>query len=116
MERSEKRRSSGQIALGLCDSRLCHEGIHVVWCDIENLVKLPQCFGKTTKADIGKRVLGEQVNIARVEPLGFVEIRLRSGPIGLASARHRRAIPESGCYWAGADVLAQSNAPQCRNP
>src|SRR6476646_10526452 len=25
-------------------------------------------------------------------------------------------MQESGCYWAEADVLAQSNAPQCRNP
>ena len=61
-------------------------------------------------------MLGEQVNVARVEPLGFVEVTTRSGPTGLASARHKPAIQESGCYWAGADVLAQSNAPRCRNP
>ena len=49
------------------------QGIHVVRRNIENLIKLPQRFGETTKEKIGKRVLGEQVNIARVEPLGLVE-------------------------------------------
>src|SRR5205809_3961263 len=33
--------------------------------------------------NIGNRVLGEQVKVARVEPLGFVEIRL--APVPLAS-------------------------------
>ena len=116
MEGSEQCSRTRQIALGLCDTRLKRESIHVVRCNIENLIKLSQRFGETTKVDIGKRVLGEQVNIARVEPLGFVEVGSRSGPTGLASARHRPAIPESGCYWAGTDVLAQSNAPPSRNP
>ena len=49
MERSEERRSTRQIALGLCDSRLEREGIHVVRRDIENLIKLSQRFGETTK-------------------------------------------------------------------
>ena len=86
MERSEERSSPRQIALGLCDSRLHRERIHVVRYDIENLIKLPQRFGEATKEDIGKRVLGEYVNVARVKPLGFVEVGLRSGPTGLASA------------------------------
>ena len=55
----------------------------VVRRDIENLIKLSQRFGETTKIDIGKRVLGEQGNVARVEPLGFVEVRL--APVPLAS-------------------------------
>src|SRR5258707_5718701 len=83
MKRSEDRRRARQVALGLCDSRLLREGIQVVWRDIENLIKLSQRFGETTKADVGKRVLGEQGNVARVEPLGFVEIRL--APVPLAS-------------------------------
>src|SRR6266704_2620737 len=33
--------------------------------------------------DIGNRVLGEEVKVARVEPLGFVEVRL--APVPLAS-------------------------------
>ena len=49
------------------------QGIHVVRRNIENLVKLSQRFGETTKKHIRKRVLGEQINIARVEPLGLVE-------------------------------------------
>ena len=40
-------------------ARLYREGIHVVRYDIENLIKLSQRFGETTKSDIGKRVLGE---------------------------------------------------------
>jgi TolB-like protein len=51
-ERSEKRRSTRQIALGLCDSRLCRERIHVVRCYVKNLIKLSQRFGETTKGDI----------------------------------------------------------------
>ena len=58
------------------------EGLHVVRCDIENLIKL-QRFRGTTKGGIEKSVLGEQVNVARVELLSFVEIRLRSDPTGL---------------------------------
>src|SRR5437870_9521714 len=83
MQRSEERRGPRQIAFGLCNSRLLHEGIHVVRCDIENLIKLSQCFGETTKDDIGKRMLGEYGNVAWVEPLSFVEIRL--APVPLAS-------------------------------
>ena len=49
------------------------QGIHVVRRNIENLVKLQQRFGKTTKKKVGKRVLAKQANIARVEPLGLVE-------------------------------------------
>src|SRR5437762_14180620 len=83
MQRSEERRGARQVALGLCNSCLYHESIHVVRHDVENLIKLSQRFGETTEDDIGKRVLGEQVNVARIEPLSFVEIRL--APVPLAS-------------------------------
>ena len=73
--------SARQVAFGLVDSRLEHEGIHVVGYDIENLIKLSQRFWETTKKLIGNRVLGEQDNIARVEPLGFVEVRLAPVPL-----------------------------------
>jgi hypothetical protein len=59
MERSEQRRGARQVALGLCNTRLVYEGIGVIRCDIENLVKLSQRFGETTKVDIGERVLDE---------------------------------------------------------
>ena len=81
MQRGEKRSSPRQITLGLCDGRLEHEGIEVVRHDIENLIKLPQRFGETTKHDIGSRVLVEQANVARVKPLGFVEVRLAPVPL-----------------------------------
>ena len=55
VERSEKRRGPRQVALSLCDDRLFDERIQVVRCNIENLVKLSQRFGKTTKLDIGNR-------------------------------------------------------------
>ena len=58
MERSEQRRRPRQIALGLCDSRLVHEGIDVVRCDIENLIKLSQRFGETTKVRYRKARAG----------------------------------------------------------
>src|SRR5258706_9501721 len=83
MQRSEERRGTRQVALGLCDSRLFHEGIQVVRRNIENLIKLSQCFGETTETEIGNRVLTEKVNVARVQPLGFVEVRL--APVPLAS-------------------------------
>src|SRR5205814_51893 len=76
-------RGSRQVALDLCDSRLFHEGIQVVRRNIENLIKLSQRFGETPKTEIGNRVLTEKVNVARVEPLGFDEVRL--APIPLAS-------------------------------
>ncbi len=58
---------------------------NVVWCDIKNLIKLPQRFGEATKPHIGKGVLGEEVSVARVEPLGFVEVRLALVPLASPS-------------------------------
>src|SRR4030095_9393207 len=81
MERSEKRGSPRQIPLGLRDRRLEREGIQVVRYNIENLIKLSQRFRETAKLHVGKRVLGEQVNVARIELLGFVEIRLAPLPL-----------------------------------
>src|SRR5438067_8929037 len=81
MQRSEEGRGPRQITLSLCDSCFCYESIHVVRRDIENLIELPQCFGETTKTHIGKRVLGEHVDIARVEPLDFVEVGLAFIPL-----------------------------------
>src|SRR6266496_2031061 len=83
MQLSEQRSCPWQIALGLCDIRLRRQRIHVIRCDIEHLIKLSQRFGETTKLSIGKRVLGEQVNVAGVESLGFVEVGV--APLPLAS-------------------------------
>src|SRR4029453_19127783 len=77
------RRGPWQVALRLCNTRLKHNGIYIVRCDIKNLIKRSQSFWETTKVDIGKGMLGEEVNIARVEPLGFVEIRLAPVPLAL---------------------------------
>src|SRR5262249_33673861 len=68
-------------AFGLCDGRLDRKNIQVIWRDVENLIQLLQSFRETTQIQIGKRVLGEKVNVARVEPLGFVEIGLTSLPL-----------------------------------
>ena len=57
MQGSEERRSTRQVALGLCDGRLYRHGIDVVRRNIENLIKLSQRFGETTKIDIGNCVL-----------------------------------------------------------
>jgi hypothetical protein len=59
MQRSEERRGSRQIALGLRDTGLERESMIVVRCDIKNLSKPSLRFGEATKPHIGKRVLGE---------------------------------------------------------
>jgi hypothetical protein len=41
MQRSEERRGSREIAFRLCDTRLECNGSNVVWCYIQNLIKLP---------------------------------------------------------------------------
>src|SRR5206468_8262619 len=69
MQRREERSGTRQVALGLRNTRLFSEGIYVVRDNIENLIELSQRFGETTKTDIGIRVLGQQVNVARIEPL-----------------------------------------------
>ena len=51
------------------------ENTKIVWCDIQNLIKLSQRFGKATKRDVGKRVLRKEANVARVKPLSLVEVR-----------------------------------------
>src|ERR1700719_2862433 len=88
MERSEERRGTRQVALSLSDARLDYKDIHVVGCDIKNLIKLSQRLGKTTLKPMGMRVHAEQVDIARVEPLGFVEIRI--DPVPLPSPARNR--------------------------
>ena len=81
MERSKECSGPRKITLDLFDIRLYSECIHVVRCDIENLIKLSQRFWETTKVDIRKRVLGEHADVARIEPLDFVEIRLAPVPL-----------------------------------
>jgi len=76
--------------LGLRDSRLSRDGIHIVRRNIENLIKFSQCFWEMTKVAIGKSVLGEQVNVARVESLGFVEVVL--APLGNAPVRNQTQL------------------------
>src|SRR5215468_9611344 len=82
-ERSEYRSSARQVADGLGDSRLLHQRIHIIRRDVENLIELLYRLGKTTKHDIGNRVLVEQVDITRVESLCFVEMRLALVPTAL---------------------------------
>ena len=98
MQRSEERRGTRQVALGLRDIRLECDDLHVVGCDIKNLVSLSQRLGETTLIPIGSRFRAEQGKVARVEPLGFVEIRLAPVPLDLASVRHRPAIWGYCCY------------------
>src|SRR6266550_7325909 len=85
MQRSQDRGSTRKVALGLCDHRLLYDRIDVVWRDIKNLLKLPQRFWEEAPVLVGKRVLGKQGNIARVKPLGFVEVRLAPVPLALPS-------------------------------
>src|SRR5437667_3873228 len=99
MQRSEDRRSPLQVVLGLCNSRLVDEGADVVRCDIENLIKLSQRFGKTTKVDIGNRVLVEQVNVARVELLGFVEVCLAPVPLTSPSCDIGQELWNPAAIW-----------------
>src|SRR4029077_17859380 len=81
MERSEQRRGTRQVAFSLCDIRLEGDDIQVVGCDINILSKLSQRRGKTTLNPMGGAVHGEEVDIAGVEALGFVEIRLDPVPL-----------------------------------
>src|ERR1700757_4611242 len=81
VEGREKRRSPRQVALSLSDPGLKCESILIVRCNIENLVKLSQRFGETAKLHIGDSVLGKQGNVAGVEPLGFVKVRLALLPL-----------------------------------
>ena len=46
MEWSKEGRGTWQVALGLSDTRLVRDGTNVVRREIENLIKLSQCFGK----------------------------------------------------------------------
>src|SRR5205814_7429011 len=83
VERSQERPSARQVAIRLCNCRLCCNGVNVAWCDIENLIELPQRFGETTKTGQGQRMLAAYENVARVEPLSFVEVPV--APVPLAS-------------------------------
>ena len=75
MKRTENGRRAWQVTFSLGNRCFQSQRIYVVRRDIENLVKLPQSFRKTTKKNVGKRVLAKQANIARVDLLGLVEER-----------------------------------------
>lgn len=83
VKRSEERSRPRKVTLGLCDRRLCREGIDVVRGDIENPIKLSQRFWETTKHHMAMRVLGEYESVTRIKPLGFVEVRLASVSLAL---------------------------------
>ena len=57
------------------------EGVKIVRRDIQDLIKLALCFRKTTTMDLGKRMLGKEARITRIEPLGFVEEELALIPL-----------------------------------
>src|SRR5262249_23038057 len=81
MQRSEERRGTREIAFGLRDGRFCREGIEVIRRNIENLIKLSQRFCEAPERRIRDGVLSKQGHVARVEPFGFVEIRLATVPL-----------------------------------
>src|SRR5262249_6576814 len=81
MQGTEQRRRARKVAFSLVDSRLGYKGVDVVRRNDENLIKLSQRFSQTRHSQIGKCVLREETDVARVEPLGFVEVRLTSLPL-----------------------------------
>src|SRR5207253_6592291 len=99
----------------LGDTRLINEGIHVARHKIENLIKLSQRVWETTKHDIGKRALFEHVNVARIEPLGFVKVRLAPVPLASPPRDIGQQLGNQTAIGEGTDVPAQSNAPRCRS-
>src|SRR5215831_170292 len=50
---------------------------------MENLIKLPQRFWEPPKGHIRICLLSEQIHIARVEPLRFLEVSLAAVPLAL---------------------------------
>ena len=60
-------------------------------------------------------MLGEQANVARVEPLGFVEVRLALVPLASPPREIGQRFRNPAAIRQELDVLAQSNAPRCRN-
>src|SRR5215471_13202598 len=77
---SEQPTRCRKVANSLGDSGLLHDSIHIIRRDIEHLIKLFNRLGKTTKNDVGNRVLVEQIDITRVEALCFLEMRLALVP------------------------------------
>ena len=59
LDLSEKRRGSGQVAFGLGNRRLFHQGVNVVRHNLQNLVELAERFGETPKGDIELGVSSE---------------------------------------------------------
>src|SRR6266498_2216875 len=83
MQRSEECGSPRKVALRLCNTRLLPNGVQVVRYNIEHLIKLSQRLGEATNYHVRLGVLSEQGNVARVEPLSFVEIGLAPVPLTL---------------------------------
>src|SRR5438105_12250822 len=81
MQRSELCCSPRKVAPRLGNTCLLRKGIQVAGYYIEHLIKLSQRFGETTNYHVRLCVLGEQRNIARVEPLSFVEVGLAPVPL-----------------------------------
>src|SRR5215475_15110090 len=50
---------------------------------MENLIKLPQRFWEPPKCNIGICLLSEQVDVARIQLLSFLEVNLAAVPLAL---------------------------------
>ena len=61
-------------------------------CDVKDLIKLPQRFGKATEPHIGKGVLGEEISVAHIETLSLVEVFLALLPLAASSCDVRQRL------------------------
>ena len=82
---SEERRCLWQVAFGLRNRRLFHQGIDVARHDIQPAIQLSERVGETTKHDIELGLSGNKTHVARVQSLGFVEVGLATLPLPLIS-------------------------------
>ena len=78
---NEKRRRPRQVAFGLSDRRLFHQGIDVVRHNLQNQVELAQRFGETPHRDVELGVSCKQIRITWIQSLGFDEVGLALFPL-----------------------------------
>src|SRR5438477_4630454 len=85
MNLSQKHCGARQVAFSLSDCGFFHQSIGIFRHNLQNLVELAESFRETAERYIELRVPGKQVDIARIKPLGFLEVGLASFPLSLVA-------------------------------
>ena len=91
------------------------QGINVARHDLENPVELSLRFRETPQGDVELGLPGEQTHVARIEPLGLVEVGFGFRPLPLAPGDKGERLRNPAAIGQELARLLVITAPRFRN-